>query len=152
MFDVSDVENPIELHKEVIGDRGSTSELLYNHKALLFDEGKGLMAFPVLLAEIPQAVKDDLELDNWIYGDYTFQGAYVYDVSAENGFELVGTISHYEESELGDNFDYYYYYGDNKDISRILYMGDYYYTVSNALVQANEMDSLDEFNEVELAQ
>lgn len=151
MFDVSDVENPVELHKVVIGDRGTTSELLYNHKALLFDKAKGIMAFPVLLAEIPQAVKDDLDIDSWIYGDYTFQGAYVYDVSVENGFELVGTISHYDADELGSDFEYYYYYGDNKDVERILYIGDYYYTISNLLVQANDMDDLDEVNEVELA-
>ncbi|MFH1533626.1 MAG: beta-propeller domain-containing protein [Nitrospirota bacterium] len=151
MFDVTDVSNPVELYKEVIGDRGTTSELLYNHKALLWDGDKGIMAFPVLLAEIPQAVKDDLDIDNWVYGDYTFQGAYVYDVSVEDGFTLKGTISHYEDSELGSDFDYYYYYGDNKDVERIVYIGDYYYTVSNALVQANEMDSLDETSEVELA-
>jgi uncharacterized secreted protein with C-terminal beta-propeller domain len=151
MFDVSDVENPVELHKVVIGDRGTTSELLYNHKALLFDKAKGIMAFPVLLAEIPQSVKDDLDIDNWVYGDYTFQGAYVYDVSVEDGFELVGTISHYDADELGSDFDYYYYYGENKDVDRILYIGDYYYTISNLLVQANDMDDLDEVNEVELA-
>lgn len=151
MFDVTDVENPVELYKEVIGDRGTTSELLYNHKALLWDGDKGIMAFPVLLAEIPQAVKDDLDIDNWVYGDYTFQGAYVYEVSVEDGFNLKGTISHYEESELGSDFDYYYYYGDNKDVERIIYIGDYYYTMSDSLVQANEMDSLDETAEVELA-
>jgi uncharacterized secreted protein with C-terminal beta-propeller domain len=151
MFDVTDVENPVELHKVVIGDRGTWSELNYNHKALLFDKEKGIIAFPVLLAEIPQSVKDDLALDAWIYGDYTFQGAYVYDVSIENGFELRGTISHYEESELGDDFDYYYDYGDNKDVERILYIGDYFYTVSQMFVQANEMDSLDETKSLELA-
>ena len=151
MFDVSDVENPVELHKVVIGDRGTTSELLYNHKALLFDKAKGIMAFPVLVAEIPQSVKDDLDIDNWVYGDYTFQGAYVYDVSVEDGFELAGTISHYDADELGSDFDYYYYYGENKDVERILYIGDYYYTISNLLVQANDMDDLDEVNEVELA-
>lgn len=151
MFDVTDVNNPVELYKEVIGDRGTTSELLYNHKALMWDGEKGIMAFPVLLAEIPSAVKDDLDIDNWVYGDYTFQGAYVYNVSVEDGFDLEGTISHYEDSELGDNFDYYYYYGDNKDVERIIYIGDQYYTISNALVQANEMDGLDETAEIELA-
>lgn len=151
MFDVTDVNNPVELYKEVIGDRGTTSELLYNHKALMWDGEKGIMAFPVLLAEIPQAVKDDLDIDNWVYGDYTFQGAYVYNVSVENGFDLQGTISQYDEDELGANFDYYYYYGENKDVQRILYIGDFYYTISNLIVQANEMASLDETSEVELA-
>jgi uncharacterized secreted protein with C-terminal beta-propeller domain len=154
MFDVTDVANPVELHKVVIGDRGTTSDLLYNHKALLFDEDKGIMVLPVLLAEIPQGVKDNMTIDDWVYGTYTFQGAYVYDVSVENGFELKGTISHYDESELGADFEYYYYYGTDilKNISRILYIGDYFYTVSDGIVQANEMDDLTETASVTLAE
>ena len=38
IFDVSDYNNPKELHSIKIGGRGSYSELLYNHKSLLFDE------------------------------------------------------------------------------------------------------------------
>jgi len=54
MFDVTDINKPTELFKEVIGDRGTSSEVLYNHKALLFDLEKGLMAFPVTVYEIPK--------------------------------------------------------------------------------------------------
>jgi inhibitor of cysteine peptidase len=54
MFDVTDINNPKEMFKEVIGDRGTSSEVLYNHKALLFDKEKGLMAFPVTVYEIPK--------------------------------------------------------------------------------------------------
>lgn len=53
LFDVTDVNNPKELYKEVIGDHGTYSELLANHKALLFDKEKGLLAFPVTVKEIP---------------------------------------------------------------------------------------------------
>lgn len=52
MFDVTDVNHPKEMFKEVIGDRGTTSDVLYNHKALLFDKEKGLMAFPLTVYEI----------------------------------------------------------------------------------------------------
>ncbi|MFH1284693.1 MAG: beta-propeller domain-containing protein [Candidatus Peregrinibacteria bacterium] len=152
MFDVTDVNHPVELHKEVIGDRGSYSELTYNHKALLFDKDKGIMAFPVTVAAIPQAVKDNLDVDQWVYGDYVFQGAYVYDVSIENGFELRGTISHYDDSELGNDFSYYYNYGDNKSIARILYIGSSFYTVSPYEVQANNMTSMNKEASVVLAE
>ena len=37
------------------------------------------------------------------------------------------------------------------DIMKKAFIGDYYYTISNLLVQANDMDDLDEVNEVELA-
>jgi uncharacterized secreted protein with C-terminal beta-propeller domain len=53
MFDVTDVSHPKEMFKEVIGDRGTTSELLSNPKALLFDKATGLLAFPVTVFEIP---------------------------------------------------------------------------------------------------
>ncbi len=54
MFDVTDVNNPKEMFKEVIGDNGTESELLYNHKALLFNKEKGLLAFPITVNEIPK--------------------------------------------------------------------------------------------------
>ena len=148
MFDVSDVANPKELHKVVIGDRGTDSELLHNHKALMFDAEKGLMAFPVTLAEISQSVKDDPDSPDNSYGDYTFQGAYVYDVSIEDGFQLKDRVTHYDETEIEDKSGYYWY--GEKDISRILYIGDYLYTISQAKVQANDLDDLDFVDKVDL--
>ena len=47
LFDVSDVTNPIQEFSVEIGDRGTESELLYDHKALLFDKERQLLAFPV---------------------------------------------------------------------------------------------------------
>lgn len=52
MFDVTDVSKPKEMFKEVIGDQGTYSELLYNHKALLFDKEKELLAFPITVYEL----------------------------------------------------------------------------------------------------
>jgi uncharacterized secreted protein with C-terminal beta-propeller domain len=145
MFDVSDVRNPKELHKVVIGDRGTYSELSWNHKALLFDKAKGLMAFPITVAEIPQTVKD-FGVDSWAYGDYVFQGAYIYDVSVDNGFELRGTVTHY------DNFDAEYNYGWDytKWVDRILYIGNHFYTTSDAKVMSHTMSDVSEVGELEL--
>ena len=140
MFDVSDLENPKELHKVIIGDRGTESELLYTHKALLFDADKGLMALPITLAELPDEVKESSSEGNE-YGDYTWQGAYIYDVSAEDGFQLKGKISHYDEGEIEAEE---WWYGGVQDIERILYIGDILYTVSMDAVQANDMDTLEE--------
>lgn len=149
MFDVTDVSNPVELHKIVIGDRGTESELLYNHKALLFDKEKGLMAFPVSLAELPESVKNDSSVPSNSYGDHVYQGAYVYNVSVENGFQLKGRITHYTDNEVED-LSGYYWYGD-KDINRILYIGDYLYTVSRGMVKANGLEDLADVKSVELA-
>lgn len=146
LFDVTNVNSPREVDKVVIGDRGSSSELLWNHKALLYNAKDGYMAFPVLLSEIPDAVKDDLDA-SWIYGDYTYQGAYVYNVNT-SGFSFRGKVSHYDADELGDNFNYYYSYGDDKDISRVLYMGDYIYSVSDYMVKANTETDLTEVESI----
>ena len=51
IFDVTDYNNPKELHSIKIGARGSYSELLYNHKSLLFDEEKVIIAFQAKLTE-----------------------------------------------------------------------------------------------------
>ncbi|MFC1615808.1 beta-propeller domain-containing protein [Patescibacteria group bacterium] len=155
MFDVTDVSNPVELHREIIGDRGTSSLLNYDHKALLYSTTKGingsaLMAFPIAVAEIPQDVKDDPDSPGNTYGEYVFQGAYVYDVNVEDGFSLRGTITHYEE-EIPEESGYYWY-GPNA-IERIIYIGDYFYTVSQAMIMANEMVSpLDVLNRLELAE
>ena len=52
IFDVTDVANPKEMHKVEIGDRGTDSYALNDHKAFLFDREKNLLVLPVLLAEL----------------------------------------------------------------------------------------------------
>lgn len=148
MFDVTDVSNPVEMFKAQIGDRGTDSPLLSDHKALLFDKNKGLMAFPVTVAEIPEAKKNDPNKAGNEYGDYVYQGTYVYSVSLDKGFEFKGRITHYDENEIKDKSGYYWY-GD-KDISRALYLGDYLYTVSQAMLKANNIEDLMEVKSLKL--
>ncbi len=149
MFDVTDVTAPKQMFYEIIGDRGTDSELLRDHKALLFDKEKNLFAFPVTLAEISDEVKNDPDASGSEYGDIVFQGAYVYGIDLENGFDLKARISHYNETEVADKSGYYWY-GD-KDIERILYIGNFLYTVSKGMVKANDMtDDFVDVNEVEV--
>lgn len=65
LFDVSDPNNPKELFSENIGDQGTYSELLYNHKALLFDKEKDLIAFPITETAMP-------ETESAQCGEYTY--------------------------------------------------------------------------------
>lgn len=148
LFDVTDVNNPVEKFKVVIGDRGTDSPLLYDHKALLFDKEKNIIAFPVKVAELPEELKDP-DMPSNTYGDFVFQGAYVYGLDLNKGFDLKATISHYTESEVADKSGYYWY--GAKDIERVLYIGDFLYTVSKGMVKANNMvDSYKEINSVEV--
>lgn len=149
MFDVTDVANPKELHKEIIGDRGTDSELLYNHKALLFDKNRGIFAFPVTLAEVPQSVKDDPNASASSYGDYVYQGAYIYEVSIDGGFKLKGRITHYDEGEIAKKAGYYW--NGVRDVKRILYIGDVLYTVSQAMIKASDFDDFNILKTLEFA-
>jgi uncharacterized secreted protein with C-terminal beta-propeller domain len=148
LFDVTDVENPVEKFKIVIGDRGTESPLLYDHKALLFDRARNLLAFPVKIAELSEEAKDPDDPQN-IYGDYVFQGAHVYNVDLENGFDLQAQISHYDEDEVAMKSGSYWF--GEKDIERVLYLDDYLYTVSKGMVKANDMNTdYEDVNSVEV--
>lgn len=143
IFDVSDVNNPVEMHKVVIGDRGTDSPVLSNHKALLFDREKGLLVIPITLAEI-KGEKTALNQ----HGEYVFQGAYVYDVGLQNGFDLRGRVTQYDSDEVFRKSGYYFH-GD-RSITRSLYIGDVLYTLSDKMLQLNDLDTLQKIKALEL--
>jgi len=146
VFNVSDVANPKEMHKIIIGDRGTHSYALHDHRAFLYDKEKSLLVLPIMLAEIPEEQKKPLE-DNMrspTYGEYVFQGAFVYRLTLENGFEERGRITHVSaEDELKRG----YYYDDSYSVKRALYIGNVLYTLSGDMLKANTLDSLAELKE-----
>jgi inhibitor of cysteine peptidase len=154
IFDVTDVDNPIELHKEVIGDRGTDSPVLTDHKAFLFSREKNLMVIPVTVAEVR-----DIDYENEIapspfrssmpaYGQTVFQGAYVYNLTLSNGFDLKGKITHHDEDFAPDD----YYYPDwNYSIQRTLTIDDNLYTVSNSRIMAHSFRNIEEVGDVMLS-
>ena len=128
LFNVCDVSNPRLLAKFIIGGPGTDSPVLRDHKAFLLDEERGLMAFPVLLTEEA-------------YGDYVWQGAYVFNISIAGGITLLGRITHFDETF---KFEPAYF------VMRILYIGDVLYTISDELVKMNEIPTLGELGSIEL--
>ncbi|MFA6528514.1 MAG: beta-propeller domain-containing protein [Candidatus Gracilibacteria bacterium] len=142
LFDVTDPANPIQEYSIGIGDRGTYSELLYNHKALLFSAEKELLAFPITVAEVTD---ENASADT--YGDYVYQGAYVYNLNLDTGFSLKGTITHYNEEEYDSD---YYWYDSEKDILRLAYIDDYLYTVSNYGIQVHDLNSMEKLGEIVL--
>lgn len=150
IFDVSDVANPREMHKVEIGDRGTDSYALSDHKAFLFDREKNLLVLPVLLAELSGEQKAAPDRQANDYGSYTYQGAYVYNVSLEGGFALKGRITHVENpAEMGRDYGYGYY-GAADSVRRSLYIGSNLYTVSEAKVKVNRLSDLGEVATVRL--
>lgn len=148
MFDVSDVANPKELFTEKIGDRGTTSELLYNHKALLFSKEKNLMAFPITVMEVKDEDKAIGPDQVPKYGSFVFQGAYVYNIDLENGFKLKGKISHISEEEYLKSGSYWY--NSSKNVERILYINDDLYTISKGMIMANDINNLNLKGQLEI--
>ncbi|MEM2102852.1 MAG: beta-propeller domain-containing protein, partial [Candidatus Bathyarchaeia archaeon] len=143
LFDVTDVENPIEIKKWIIGDRGTESPVLTDHKALLFDKAKNLLVIPVLVAEKNETTQPE----PWQYGEIVFQGAFVFSVNSTE-LSLRGQITHVTNAtELG------YYYGYQSHpyyIYRSLYIDNVLYTISEKKLKMNDLATLEEINEIQL--
>lgn len=136
LFDVTDPENPSELGKYVIGDRGTESPALAEHKAVLFDRGKNLLVIPVSVA------KTDGGPPAW--GSPDWQGAYVFAVSLEGGIEFRGGITHLGLWEIPS------YENQDRWVSRSLYIEDVLYTISPTFVKMNSLSDLHEISSVRL--
>ncbi len=146
LFDVSDVERPKEVSKYVIGSRGTDSDALRDHKAFLFSREKNLLVIPVLLAEIDASKYPNGVPDN-AHGDFKFQGAYVFDLTLENGFQLKGTAAHTDNETLLKS-GYYFY--SPYSVKRSLYIGGALYTISDGMVKASSLSDLSEINAIKL--
>jgi uncharacterized secreted protein with C-terminal beta-propeller domain len=133
IFDTSDFANPKLLHSEIIGDRGTYSEALYNHKAVAFWPEKNLLALPVNLNEIA----DPQNPEDW--GRNTFNGLYVYRLTDAYDFELLGRISMFvwDENDM-DNWMYYpsWYRG--------VFIDDHIYSLTSFTVKAAPIDNIAE--------
>ena len=149
LFDVSDFENPKEVAKIIIGDRGTDSPALYDHKAFLFDREKELLVIPVNFFEISDEIKEQYDdYTGSMYGEFTFQGAFVYQLNLENGFEYKGRITHLDDEDILKS-GYYGYWGSSS-ISRSLYIDDVLYTISNNMIKMNNLETLGEINSIKL--
>ena len=147
LFDVSDVEKPKEIAKYEIGDRGTDSYALRDHKAFLFSRSRDLLVIPVLLAEIDE-VKYPGGVSPSQHGDYVWQGAYVFELTAEDGFELKGRVTHADSEQFIKSG--WYYRESATSVKRSLYMDDVLYTISESKIKMNKLRGLMEINEVEL--
>jgi inhibitor of cysteine peptidase len=133
LFDVSDVEHPTQIDKVEIGDAGTDSAALSDHKAFLFDKEKNLLVIPA------RVVKNDAALTDK-YGTIQpniWYGAYVFGVTPETGFTLRGTVEH------GTGGNTYYWYGSsNAEVKRSLYIDNVLYTISTKQIKANSLSAI----------
>lgn len=156
LFDVGNVDNPTQLSKYVIGDRGTDSDVLYEPKAFLFDKAKNLLVIPVSLAVVSQESKDQ---DASAYGQTVWQGAYIFTVSLDGGFIYKGRVTHLDGTVVTNQGNYVTNILDNPTriweaqsywVTRALYIGNTLYTISNAQVKLNSLTDLSEIATVNL--
>jgi len=141
-FDVADVNNPVQLSSVSIGDRGTDSSVLQDHRALLFDKNKGLLAVPITVAAIKNRTPD---MPPTTYGETVFQGAYVYNFTLDGGFVFRKAITHQSADQAGT-------YDWNAAIQRLLYIDTSLYSLSNSQVKVNDLGTLDEKRALPLPQ
>jgi inhibitor of cysteine peptidase len=147
IFDVSDVEHPKEVTKLEIGDRGTDSPVLRDHKAFLFDQSRNLLVLPILLAEIDEE-KYPSGVPPSTYGDFTYQGAYIFHISLREGLIFRGRITHLTNSNDLQNSGLYF--DSPYSIQRSLYIGQSLYTISDNKVKCNSLIDLTEQASIEL--
>jgi len=130
LFDVSDVEHPKQLDKVEIGDPGTDSAALTDHRAFLFDKNKNLLVIPVRVVK-------QIDTSGKYIGDQQriWYGAYVFGLTPETGFSLKGTIEH---NTTGG----YSWYGSPFDVKRSLYIGATLYTLSQKQILANSLTQI----------
>lgn len=119
LFDVTDVSNPKEIKKEVIGQKAS-SALENDHKALMISLEKGIMGFPLVYTD---------------RGDVSFAGYYMYKISTDD-FDYFGRISHIQGKTVMSGAR------EGLLIERGIYIGDYLYTFSRDRMEVNSLKTL----------
>lgn len=117
MFDVRDPLNPKEVQSLPIGDTYSYSEILFNHKALLYSGDRDLIGFPVQTNGITEF--------------------FVFKILENKGFELIGKVS--QKPADWEQRKSKQYYGNNYSsmIQRGILIDDALYTVSVEGIKAS---------------
>lgn len=119
LFDVSDVSNPVEAKKEVIGEE-AYSLLADDHKALMISPDKGIMGFPVIY------INSDSDF---------FAGYYLYDLSP-GSFSYRGRVTHVPDGMPIEGVR------EEHVILRGFYIGNDLYTLSGSKLQVNDLATL----------
>ncbi len=138
LFNVSDVANPTEIAHVVIGDRGSDSPALTDPHAFMFSREKNLLVLPVYLYE-----------QNGLDNGYR---AYVFRISPQEGIVEQGQIEHESHTENQQTSYYWQGYYSGNQITRSFYIDETLYTLSDQMLKANGLESLEELGHIWLVE
>jgi hypothetical protein len=102
---------------------------------------------PILLAEIDEA-QFPRGVPPSTFGDYVYQGAYVFNISISEGLRLNGRITHLDDDTSLLNSGYYF--SSPYAVNRAVYVGNVLYTISDKMVKLNSLTDLTEVGAVNL--
>jgi len=128
LFDVSDMGKPKEIQTLTLGGSGSYAEMLYNHKAIMFDLNNQMFAFDGTISD--QDSPDKTRVDY-------FNGAVVMTYDAQDGFKVKGQIESLPALSSPDNIYYYSW------VRRLCYIGDTLYYVQDGRIRAFDKTTLE---------
>lgn len=112
LFDVTDVDNPVEVDNEIIGGRGTYSDVQHDHKALYREQKMGHYGFPISIYNEDQ---------------YIGSGALVYHITPK-GIELVGDFVKKAQGEQYEEWE--------TMVRRLLYIDNTLYIIANHEITA----------------
>lgn len=127
LFDVSDMGKPIEISQYILGDAGSYSEALNNHKAIMFDKRNNQFGFDASVTSDSVSYKFD-------------QGAVL--ISYANNRI---TVKNFLISKQSENYG-----SDVPNARRILYIGDELYYVQGSKIISYDYDTFHEIDSLTL--
>jgi hypothetical protein len=136
IFDVSDLSQPTQVHKEIIGTRGSSSEATGNHLAFNYFPPKNVLALPMAICEGSSG--------GGSYGDrMTFSGLMVWDVTVLEGFHERGRVPHEAPDDETNRYGCSNWWTNpNSRVKRSIIMDDYVYSISDTLLKVNHLSAL----------
>ncbi|MCX8177712.1 MAG: beta-propeller domain-containing protein [Candidatus Bathyarchaeota archaeon] len=126
IFDVTNVNNPIELEQYVAEGKWTYTTVLEDHKAFLFSKEKELLAMPIYIYDQIKGL--------------TWQGIYVLKITSSYELYLKGRITHSEK----DPWDSSYH------VKRALYIENVLYALSERQISIHNITDLSLMNTITL--
>lgn len=134
-------DNPRETEVYRLGDQGSYSPALYDHRAFLHYSSKDIIGIPVTLYEQFGNNSGDRWSRNY---KFAFDGLYLFRVTEES-IKFVGHLS--QSDGITDEGEIY---RQNLNIRRGVYIGDRIYLFSDARASMYSLDTLELLEETDL--
>jgi inhibitor of cysteine peptidase len=144
IFDITDMNNPKQISELILGDRGSDSPALTDHKAFVYDPKNSLIMFPASIAKISEGSCKNISPVS-CYGTIVSQGAQIVKIDKDNKLSLQKEITHFTSKVAG-----YSYYSSNEYVERSLIVGDNIITISDDFVKINSIESQKELKTIDL--